>query len=151
MAKVMFSSLSIALSVCLSVCLLVTFRKNGWTDFHEIFRVGGIWYTEQLGTFSGCSNKPLEHMIFSPLFRSNPCLIAALQKNGWRDFHEIFRKRSDMTHWAIWTIFGMLLLTPWILGGFIYFMVPCLFEMLWKNGWTDFHEIFMKRQAWHKK
>ena len=41
MAKVMFSSLSIALSVCLSVCLLATLRKNGRTDFHEIFMVAG--------------------------------------------------------------------------------------------------------------
>ena len=30
---------------------------------------------------------------FFPLFRSNPCLLAALQKNGWTDFHDIFRKR----------------------------------------------------------
>ena len=40
MAKVMFSSLSIALSVCLSVCLIAILPKNCWTDFHEIFRVG---------------------------------------------------------------------------------------------------------------
>ena len=41
--------------ICLSVCLLTTLRKNCWTDFHESFRVGGTWYKEQLGTFSGCS------------------------------------------------------------------------------------------------
>ena len=40
--------------VCLSVCLLATLRKNGWTDFHEIFSVGWTWYKEQLGTFSRC-------------------------------------------------------------------------------------------------
>ena len=27
-------------------------------------------------------------------------------------------------------------------------MDPCLLAILWKNGWTDFHEIFC--QAWHK-
>ena len=41
MAKVTFSSLSVALSVCLSVCLLAALRENGWTDFHDFFRVGG--------------------------------------------------------------------------------------------------------------
>ena len=56
-----------------------------------------------------------------------------------------------MTQGAIWNIFRMLRLTPWILGRFIYFLDPCLFVILWKNGWTDFHEIFMKHQAWHKK
>ena len=43
------------LLVCSSVCLLATLRKNGWTDFHEIFRVCGTWYKEQFGTFSRCS------------------------------------------------------------------------------------------------
>ena len=56
-----------------------------------------------------------------------------------------------MTQGAIWNIFGMLRLTPWILGRFIYVMDPCLFVILWKNGWTDFHEFFKKRQARHKK
>ena len=57
----------------------------------------------------------------------------------------------DMTQGAIWNIFGMLHLTLWILGRFIYFLDPCLF-VIWKNGWTDFHDFFfMKRQAWHKK
>ena len=47
MAKVMFSSLSIA---CLSVCLSASnMTENGWTDFHEIFRVGGTLYKEQFG------------------------------------------------------------------------------------------------------
>ena len=60
MAKVMFSSLSdaclfVCLSVCLSVCLLTTLRKNDRADFHEIIRIGGTWYKEQLGTFSWCS------------------------------------------------------------------------------------------------
>ena len=42
--------------VCLSVCLSASnITENGWTDFHEIFRVGGTWYKEQLGTFSGYS------------------------------------------------------------------------------------------------
>ena len=79
--------------VCLSVCLLATLRKNGWTDVHEIFRVGGTWYKEKLRTFAGCSIQPLEHSNIFPLFRRNPCLLAAMQKNDWADFHAIFRKR----------------------------------------------------------
>ena len=70
MAKVMFSPLSVArvcLFVCLSVCLLATLRKNGWMDFHEIIRIGGTWYKEQLG-YSWYSIQPLEHRTFSHFF-----------------------------------------------------------------------------------
>ena len=35
MAKVMFSSLSVALFVGRSACLLATLRENGWADFHD--------------------------------------------------------------------------------------------------------------------
>ena len=41
--------------VCLSSRLLATLRKNGWTNFHEIFRIGGTWYQEHSRTFSGSS------------------------------------------------------------------------------------------------
>ena len=58
----------LCLFVCVSVCLLATLRKNSGTDFHEICRVGGTWYKEQLGTFSRCSMQPLEHRIFSHFF-----------------------------------------------------------------------------------
>ena len=74
--------------------------------------------------------------------------IAEKRLNG---FSYNFQKRTDMTQRAICKIFGMLWLTPWILGRFIYFLDPCLFVLLWKNRWTDFHEIFRKRKAWHKK
>ena len=35
--------------------------------------------------------------------------------------------------------------------GSIYLFPGSVFVISWKNGWTDFHEIFMKRQAWHNK
>ena len=130
----------VCLFVSLSVCLLATSRKTAWTDFHDIFRVGGTWYKEQVGTFSGCSIWPLEHMIFFPLSRRNACLLAASQKNGSTDFQNFSSKRTDMTHGTIWSIFAMLRLTPWILGRFIYFLDPCLFVISWKNGWADFHD-----------
>ena len=158
MAKVMFSSLSVALSVCLSVCLsiclsvclLATLRKTGWTDFHDIC-IQYPWYKEQLGTFSGCSIQPLEHRIFHLTFSEQSMPFSSIAEKRLNGFSLNFQKKTDMTQGAIWNIFGMLQLTPWILGWFIYFLDPCLFVILWKNGWTDFHEIFMKRQAWHKK
>ena len=92
MAKAMFSSLSVARVVCLSVCLLAILRNNDWTDFHEICRVGGTWYKEQLESFSGYSIKPFEHRIFSHFFGGIHASKQHYRNNGWTDFHEIFRK-----------------------------------------------------------
>ena len=131
-------SVSVCPSVCLSVCLLATLRKNGWTDFHEIFRVSGTWYKEEMRIFSGCSIKPLENRRFFPFFRGIHALSSIAEKR-WNGFSWNFQKRPDMTQGAIWNIFGMLRLTPWILGRFIYFLDPCLVVILWKNVWTDFH------------
>ena len=114
------------LSVCLSVCLLAILRENGWTDFHDFFRVGGTWYREQLGTFSECSISPLEHKNFSPLFRRNPWLLAALQKNGWMDFHDIFRKGRTWHKEQSGTLFEMLRFTP-LKPGSIYLFPGSVF------------------------
>ena len=137
MAKVMFSSLSVALSVCLSVCLSVRF----WFSWN----FQGRWelIPGTIGNiFKMFHSTPWTQDLFFPLFRSNLCPLAPLQKNGWMDFHEIFRKRTDMTQEPIWNIFGTLWLTLWIMSRFVYFLDPCLFVILWKNRWTDFHEIF---------
>ena len=84
----MFSSLSVGF--CLSVCLL---RTNGYTDFNEIFRGGGTWYKEQLGKFSGCSIKPLEHRDFFFTFSEESMPFSSIaEKNSGTDFHGIFRK-----------------------------------------------------------
>ena len=72
---------------------------------------------------------------FFPLFRRNPCLLAALQTNGWTDFHEHFRD--------VW-------LTPWVPGRCIYFVDPCLFIIWWKKRVNGFSWFFVKRQARHK-
>ena len=129
--------------VYLSVCLLATLWKNGWTDFHEILSVGGSCHKEQLGTFFMIFNFTPWTKEFFLLFRRNPCLLAALQKKRLNGFSWNLQKRTDPTQGAIWNIFGKL--TPWILGRFIYFLDP------WKNGWTDLHEILMKRRARPKK
>ena len=59
----------VCLSVSLSVCMSVSnITENDWTDFHEIFKVGGTWYKEKSETFSGCSILPFEHRHFFSSF-----------------------------------------------------------------------------------
>ena len=137
--------------VCSSVCLLATLRKTAERIFMKFFREGGTWYKEQLATFQGWTFSLLNTEFFPSFFSEQSMPLSSIAEKRLNDFSWNFQKRTDMTQGAIWNIFGMLRLTPWILGRFIYFLDPCLFVILWKNGWTDFHEIFMKRQAWHKK
>ena len=138
MAKVMFSSLSVAFSVCLSVCLSVSNitgkRLNGcsWIFQGNIFRMFHLILWTQA---------------FFALFRRNPRLLTALGKKRLNGFSWNFQNKTDLTQGTIWNTFGILRLTPWILRRFIYFLDLCLFVILWKNGWMDFHEIFMKRQT----
>ena len=151
MAKVMFSSLSVVL-VCLSVCLSVSnITENCWTDFHEIFRIAGTWCREQLGTFSGCSIQPLDHRTFSSTFSKESMPLSSIAEKRLNGFSWNFQRRADLAQGAIWNIFGMLRLTPWMLSRFVYFLGPCLFVISWKNGWTDFHDFFMKFHARRKK
>ena len=90
MAKVMFSLLSVALSVRLSVSNITEKRLNGFS-----WNLQGRWdFIEEtiVNIFNMFHLTPWTQDFF-PLFRSNPCLLAALQKNGWTDFHEILRNR----------------------------------------------------------
>ena len=137
-------------SVCLSVCLLATLRKNGWTDFHVICRVGETWYMEILGTFSGCSIKPLWTQDFFPLLRSNPCLLQLCRKTVERIFMTFSEKDGHDTGSNL-EYFRDVTVNPLNPGSIYLFPGSVFYVILWKNGWTDFHEIFMKRQAWHKK
>ena len=96
MEKVMFSSLSVAclsvcLSVCLPACLLATLRKTAERIFMKFSGKVGLDTRNNWQHFQDVPFNPL-NTGFPPLFRSNPCLLVALQKNGWTDFHEIFRK-----------------------------------------------------------
>ena len=139
------------LSVCLSVCLLATLQKNSWMDFHEIYRVGGTGYKEQLGTFSRYCIWLLDHRSFFFTLTEESMTLSSIAEKRLNGFSWNLNKRTDLTQGAIWNIFGMLWLTHWILGRFIYCLVLCLFVISWKNGWMDFHEFFMKCQARHKK
>ena len=86
-----------------------------------------------------------------PTFSEKSMAPSSITEKRLNGFSWNFPKRTDLPQGAIWNIFMMLRLTPWILGRFFYVLDPCLFVILWKNGWTDFHENFMKCQARHKK
>ena len=81
---------------------------------------------------------------FFPTFSEQSMPLGSIAEKRLNRFSWNFQKRMDMTQEAIWNIFGMLRLTPWILGRFIYFLDPCLFVILWKkrvNGFSwNFHE-----------
>ena len=149
MAKVMFSSLSVAcLFVCLSVSNITEKRLKGFS-----WNFQGRWDLIQ-GTIGNIFR--MFHLTpwtqdFFLTFSEQSMPLSSIAEKRFNRFSWNFQKRTDMTQGAIWTIFGMLQLTPWILGRFIYFLDPCLFVILLKNRLTDFHEIIMKRQAWHKK
>ena len=138
MVMVMFSSLSVAcLFVCLSVSNITEKRLNrcsrnfqGRCDLIQ-GTIGNI--------FRIFHKTPWTQEFFSPHFRRNPCFLAALQRQGLNEFPWNFQKRTGLTQGAILNIFGILWLTPWILGRFIYFPDLYLFVILWKKGRTDFH------------
>ena len=125
--------------------------KNAWTDFRYIFRVGGTWYKEKPLTFSGCSVKPLEHSKSFPTFSENSVSANNITGQLMNRFSWNFQISVHMRQGIIRNIFGMLQLTPWIQGRFFYFLEMWLLVILWKNGRTDFHEIFMKYWPQHKK
>ena len=139
-------------SVCLSVCLPVSYiTENRLNGFSWNFQ--GKWDLIQgiIGNIFMMFHLTPWTQDFSPTFSEQSMPLSSIAEKRLNGFLWDFQKETDMEQGAIWNIFGMLRLTPWILGGFIYFLDPCLFVILWKNVWTDFHEIFMKRQAWHKK
>ena len=138
MAKVMFSSLSVAcLFVCLSVSNIMEKRLNGFS-----WNFQGRWDLIQ-GTIENMFR--VFHLTpwtqdFSPTFSEHSMPLSSIAEKRLNRFSWNFQKRTDMTQIAIWNIFGMLRLIPWIVGRFIFFLDPCLFVILWENGWTDFHE-----------
>ena len=68
-----YISISVCLFVCLFFCILRTLRKNGWKDFHEIFRIDWILHTEQRLNLS----------YRSCFFCVNPRQLGKLQASGW--------------------------------------------------------------------
>ena len=138
MAKVMFSSLSVALSVCLSACLSVCLsvsnitgkRLNGFSWFFQ-----GKWDLIQ-GTIENIFRMFYyipSTQAFLSTFRRNPWLLTALQKNGWTDFHEIFTKgrfdtRSNLEHFRVVTVNPLNPGSIYLFPGFV------LFVILWKMG-----------------
>ena len=138
--------------LCLFVCLSFSNITEKWLNgFSRNFQ--GRWDLIQ-GTIGNIFK--MLHLTpwtqdFFPHFSEQSMPLSSNAEKRLNGFSWNFQKRTGMTQGAIWKIFGMLRLTPWMLGRFISFLDPCLFVILWKNGGTDFHEICMKRQAWHKK
>ena len=124
-----------------------TLRKNGWTDFHEIFRIGRAWYKKQSGKFG---EYPWVLSFFT-VFSMKSVSVSKIKGKRMNGFSWNFQQRLDMRPATIYNIFGMLLLAPWIQGCRYYFLDPCLLVMLWKNGRTCFPEIPMKCQRRTKK
>ena len=150
MAKVMFSSLSVGLCVCMSVCLLATSRKTAKRISMTLSGYVGFDTRNKWEHFQDVSLNPLNTGIFSTFFKESMPLSNTAEK-CLNVFPWNCQKRTNMTQGAIGNIFGMLRLTTWILGRFIYFLDPPLFVILCKKGWMDFHDLFMERQARHKK
>ena len=135
MAKVRFSSLSVALSVCLSVrpsvrpsiCLSVSNitgkRLNG---FSWIFQ--GRWDLIQgtIGNIFKMFHSTPWTQEFFPTFFEESMTLSSIAEKGLTGFSWNFQKGTDLTQEAIWKTFGMLRSTPWNLDRFTYFLDPCL-------------------------
>ena len=130
--KVMFSSLSVArvcLFICLSVCLPVSNitekRLNGLS-----WNFQGGWDLIQ-GTIGNICrilhSTPWTQDLFST-FSEESITLSSIEEKRLNGFSWNFHKRADLTQGAIWDIFGVLRLTAWILGRFIYFLDPCFME-----------------------
>ena len=146
MAKIYVFIVVRYLSVCLSFSKITEKRLN---RFSWIFQSRWDLIQGTIGNIFRMFHLTPWTQDFFPTFSEQSMPLSRIAEKWFNRFSWNFQKRMDMTQGAIWNIFGMLQLTPWILGRFIYFLDPCLFVILWKNGCTDFHEIFMKRQTWH--
>ena len=140
--------LFVCLSVWLSVSNVTGKRLNG---FSWIIQVRWYLIHGTIGNIFRMFHSTLWTQEFFPTFSEESMTHSSIAEKRLNGFSWNFQQITDSKQRAIWNTFGMLRLTPWILGWFIYFLDPCLFVILWKNGWMDFHEIFMKRQAQHKK
>ena len=134
--------------VCLSVSNITEKRLNGLSwhfwDWWDLIHgtIGNI--------FMIFHSTPWTQDFF-PIFSEECMPFSSIAEKRLNGFSWNFQKRADLTQGAICNTLGMLRLIPRVLGWFFYFKDPCLFVILWKNGWTEFHEIFTKCQARHKK
>ena len=85
--KVMYWSQCASYSVCFTYNSIM---ENGWKDFMKLS--GWVWHgTRNHLEYFGKHVVYIGYSIFLLTFQGNPCLSATLKKNGWTDFHEIFR------------------------------------------------------------
>ena len=136
--KVMFPSLC----VCLFVGLFAKLRHNGYTEFHEIFKIGGIWYkTHSIFWLQG----------FFFMFSRKSVSVSSITGNRMNGFSS--KVSAKMNHEASNNLqhfrgVKVDLLNP---GSLYYFLDSCLLVTLRENGRTDFHDIFTKWHVRHKK
>ena len=128
------------LSVCLSVSNITEKRLNGFS-----WNFQGRWKLIQgtIGNIFRVFHLTPWTQDFFPTFSEQSMPLSSIAEKRLNGFWWNFQNSTDMTQGAMWNIFRMLCLTSWILGWFIYFLDPCLFVILWKNGWTDFHGFFL--------
>ena len=71
----------------LDPCLIATLWRNGWTNFHETFRICQVWHNKNVAR--------LFHVWLDyctvPMPGVASCLLATLRKNAWMDYDDIFR------------------------------------------------------------
>ena len=134
MAKVMFLSLSVALSVRQSVCLLATLRENDWTDFHEFFQSRWDLIQGTIGSIFRLFHSTPWIQEFFHTYSEESMTLSSIAEKRLNGFSWNFQKTMDLTQGTLWNTFGMLRLTPCIMGRFIYFLDPCMFVILWKTG-----------------
>ena len=114
----------------LDQCLLVMLWKNGWTDFNEIvMKCRGRptkWLSRLFHACLGCLT--VSHL------GTAACLLATLpwlRKNGWADFHEIFRICWPW-HKEKFEYFGDNPFNLLVQGEFFYFGIPESNNMEWQ-------------------
>ena len=88
--------------------------------------------------------------LFLVFFRKSVSVIDIMEKTDERIFMNFSEKaghetRNNVEH------FRDVAVNPLNPGSIFIFSGSVFLVILWKNGWTDFHEIFMICQARHKK
>ena len=149
----MFSSLLDCNFVCLFVCLL---RDNAWTYFHEIF--GWARYNAQsrkigrgIAVSGGVMFNPFHTRLLFIFFKEIRVCQQHYGKTDPQIFMKFLRKVAHETRNRREHFQGVAVnhVNPGFF--FFYFLDLYLLAILWRNRWTDFHEILRICQAWHNK
>ena len=119
-------------------CLLATLRKNGWTDFHEIFKIFRRWHNKISGVFHGPHNR-------SGIMSVSNIMQGWMNAFSWnyQESSTLTQETNQLEH------FQDVVFNPLDTGSFLMFW--SMFVFLHYGGWMDFHEIIRVILKWHKK